>query len=64
LPDAGLRLPILKNYLKGRYIVAKGKGRRLEAKLKAKQTKGLTVKQRRKLPLSLQKAIIRKRGKR
>jgi len=63
-PDAGLRLPILKNYLRGRCIVAKGKGKRLESKLKAKQQKGLTPKQRRKLPLALRKAILKKKGKR
>jgi len=46
--------------------MAKGKGkrRRLERTLKAKQSKGLTPKQRRKLPLALQKAILRKKGKR
>jgi len=47
-----------KNMAKG-----KGKRRRLEANLKAKQRKGLTPKQRRKLPLALQKAILKKRGK-
>lgn len=44
--------------------MAKGKGKRLESRLKAKQQKGLTAKQRRKLPLALQKAIIKKKGKR
>ena len=44
--------------------MAKGKSKKamLTARLRAKQKKGLTAKQRRRLPLPLQKAILKKKG--
>lgn len=40
------------------------KGKRSGSRLSAKQQKGLTPKQRKKLPTALKKAILKKKGKR
>jgi len=42
--------------------MAKGKGKMLEARLKAKQSNYLTPKQRKRLPAALRRAILKKKG--